>query len=98
MEQRVLTVEGEKKALNVSFVNAEDERDQIKSNYNRIFGQLGQLQTTNSLNIQDIESLRGTIRELDAESADLKEENQNLQNGIGSLRRECDALNNTIDE
>ena len=57
MEQRVLTVEGEKKQLNNNIINAEDERDQIKSNYNRVFAQLGQLQTTNSHNIQEIEQL-----------------------------------------
>ena len=78
MEQRVLTVEGEKKQLNNSFQNAEDERDQIKSNYNRIFAQLGSLQATNSHNIHEIESLQGTIRALEDEAAELKDENADL--------------------
>ena len=61
-----------------NFEQLEDEANQTKQNYSKLYTQYTTLQSQNDYNLREIEDLRKLISELENERIELRQENQEL--------------------
>jgi len=64
--------------LRNNFEQLEDEANQTKQNYSKLYTQYTTLQSQNDYNLREIEDLRKLISELENERIELRQENQEL--------------------
>ena len=98
VESKLLTSQQDKKLMKMNLDNVEEDLDQAKANYTKIFGQLNQATANNNNNLAEIENLHEVIKELESEMVNYKEENAYLNTDVGELSTKIELLVNELNE